>query len=126
MIRYRLSYPDYPTPPPSLPANWIERLPERPSVIVSLDANDPNEYAPIVYEGHPVMADAVKYEISHSRGMWGHLIGAKETTPIDLDAAIMCKSSRLKRFNPELLDGQEILDRFVSDMPELEKKGRVR
>lgn len=56
-------------------------------VIISLDADDPNHFADIQYEGDSDLLEIVTMWLPFAFGAFGHLIG-ENTSPIDLDAAI--------------------------------------
>ena len=127
MIRYRLTMPEseYPRPPKDLPAEWLERIPKPPTVVISLDVDDPNGWGPLVFESknEPFLWE-IQIEVSGSTGLWGHSFDPEATTPVDLRHALC--TGYMKRFGAVLLEGQEILDRFVSDIEEIEGSGRVR
>ena|SRR5947209_3560417 len=84
--------------------------PSRQVVQVSLDAKGPDEVAPIRYEGAEIQVWYVQENLQRSHGIDGHLI-EDQTTPVDLDVAM--KSPRMQNYAPQLLEGAEILAKYV-------------
>lgn len=78
-------------------------------VRVTLDADHPDRWAPIVCEGHPADVLMVEELLFASHGIDGRLIG-RDTTPVDLDVAM--KGRWLREYATRLA-GEEILARYV-------------
>jgi|GEM_PF-2044325 len=95
-IRYRLS--------------WLED-----EVIVSLDVKDPNEIAPIKYEGEAYLIKSVRLWLEKEDGAFGHIIGDR-TCAIDLDAAM--HSDAMQQFEPELIEGGELVKSYDPGIPD--------
>lgn len=81
-------------------------------VIVSLDADGPNKYALLQFEGPPDMVPIARDWLADQTGAYGHGIG-DATTPADLAAAMI----KNPRYAPELLEGEELLD-FSLNIPD--------
>lgn len=96
MISYRLHFS------PSLP------------VVVKLDVQDPDTLGPLLFEGQEDATELVKEAVASAGGVNGHHLGY-ETTGADLGVAM--GSGALAAFGPELLEGQDILSRFVRELP---------
>ena len=96
MIRYKLTF--------------LTTLP----VVVSLDANHPDQSARLKYEGQEDAVGMIQSAVSGGSGISGHVIG-EQTTPADLAAAM--ESGSLRQYKPELLEGREIIDRFERKAP---------
>jgi hypothetical protein len=91
-------------------------------VIITLNAEDPNDYEEVQYEGDPVLLEIVQMWLPSAFGAFGHLIG-KKTTPIDLDAALKKGPRRhLLRLMPdykwELLVGADLVKNYDPCIPE--------
>lgn len=88
MIKYSLTLPD-----------------DRGSVILSLAASDPDQYAALVIEGEQPAVDWFRLFDNPENwfGLYGHMLGDR-TTPADLRAAMLRKTE----YKPELLEGSGV------------------
>ena len=91
-------------------------------VIITLNAEDTNDYEEVQCEGDPDLLEIVKMWLPSAIGAFGHFIG-ETTTPIDLDAALK-KGPRphLLKFMPdykwELLVGADLVKSYDPGIPE--------
>ena len=90
-------------------------------VIITLDADDPNDFADVQYEGDSELLEIVKMWMSSATGAFGHFIG-ENTSPIDLDAAIKFgPKPLLLKFMPnykwELLVGADLVKIYDPGIP---------
>ena len=94
-------------------------------VIISLDANDPNEFADIQYEGDSALLEIIQMWLPNAFGAFGHSIN-DNTSPIDLDCAIKkgppaSPRYNLLRFMPyykwELLVGADLVKIYDPGIP---------
>lgn len=85
------------------------------TVTLTLPVSRPDEYAPIEFEGDPQAVRRLQLEMIGARGMFGHRLGER-TTAIDLHAALM--SPTLAQFQPQLLEGAELLEGWRYEFPE--------
>lgn len=85
-------------------------------VVVRLDVKGPDDAGPLTFEGQKDAVALIREAVAGAGGLGGHSIGY-ETTPADLSLAM--GSGWLAKYNPELLEGQAILDRFVREPPGL-------
>lgn len=84
--------------------------PDRETVFIVLDSDDPDGFAELVFEGRPTQIFYVQANLHLCHGLDGHLI-EEHTTPVDLDIAL--KSKRMAGYRAKLLLGQEVLAKFV-------------
>jgi hypothetical protein len=84
--------------------------PDRETVFVVLDTDDPDGFADLVYEGRETQVYYVRENLRQCYGLGGHLIG-RRTTPVDLDIAL--KSKPMAGYGAKLLLGREVLAKFV-------------
>jgi hypothetical protein len=82
---------------------------------VSLDVEELQQSAPIIYEGASLGCDYIRSILRNQTGAFGHLI-SNATNPIDLYAAMM--SADMQRFNPELVEGSELVENYDSQIPD--------
>ena len=73
-------------------------------VIVSLNSAHSDQLSKVAYQG--AEAKAVRRVLYPSVGLLGHMIGDR-TTPIDLARAM--KTPKMQQFEPQLLQGAELL-----------------
>ena len=83
-------------------------------VVVRLDVEGPDDYGPIQFEGQPDAVSSIRQVVFGAPAIAAYSLGA-ETTPADLDFAM--GSPALRKYRPELLEGQAILDRYVRQVP---------
>jgi hypothetical protein len=75
-------------------------------VFVSVDANNADRHAPIVFEGSEYAVKLAREHLFQSHGIDGHFIEA-ETTPLDL--AVAMTSQFMVGFTPQLVEGADVL-----------------
>lgn len=85
------------------------------SVEVSIAVDDGNKTGIIEYEGDADIVELLRDLLAFEYGAFGHLIGSA-TTPIDLDAAM--KSPALAQWQPELIEGAELVASYDPGIPE--------
>ncbi|MEM9691037.1 MAG: hypothetical protein AAGA56_00700 [Myxococcota bacterium] len=83
-------------------------------VIVRLDVEEPDDYGKLIFEGQRDAVASIRQAVASAGGVAGHNLGY-ETTPADLGMAM--RGGELARYQPQLLEGQDILDRFVRQAP---------
>lgn len=85
-------------------------------VSASIDAENGNDTQAIEYEGAATMGGrdvaAVKFRLSDSFGAFGHRFNPEQSTPIDLDAALM------STFGPEAVDRGGAVPSYDPDIPD--------
>lgn len=87
----------------------------RKQASVSLDVNDPNDYAEQKWEARNAMAiDILKRNLDRASGAFGHLL-SDITTPIDLYYALF---TNLERFSPVVVEGAELVEVYDPGIPE--------
>jgi hypothetical protein len=82
---------------------------------VVLNVERSNQVSEILYEGDALGCQYIQFNLSSQTGMFGHLISTA-TTPVDLDAAM--RSIEMQRFNPELIEGEELVQSDNSAIPD--------
>ncbi|MBD2025236.1 hypothetical protein [Leptolyngbya sp. FACHB-711] len=81
---------------------------------VWVNSIDPNESAMIEFSGNQDWVEIIRDQLKRQYGAFGHLIGTS-TTPIDLAAAL--RSPGMARFQPELIEGAELVERYDPKIP---------
>lgn len=75
-------------------------------VFVSLDVDHADRYATVGFEGPAYAVGLAREHLFQAHGIDGHFI-EPETTPLDL--AVAMRSQLMANFEPELVEGREIL-----------------
>lgn len=97
MLRYKIK-----SPPPKYPYDGWK--PDEAFVILPTD--DPDGDAQLEFEGHSHVIMLAREVLLSSSGINGHAI-REWTTPLDLNVAM--HGRRMKEFEPELIEGHEIV-----------------
>lgn len=87
-------------------------------VEVSIDSESPDLAAPIQYSGDGELIDLIRLLIEKQYGIFGHQIGSA-TTPVDLNHVMLHPS--ISRFQPQIVDGAEMVRRYKTNIPEGKK-----
>jgi hypothetical protein len=82
---------------------------------VSLEVEESQKFALIIYEGDSLGCDYIRSVLRNQTGAFGHLI-SNSTNPIDLCVAMM--SADMQRFKPELVEGSELVENYNSGIPD--------
>ena len=95
----------------------LDFLPEVPSIELSLDVSDPNQYAPLKIEGGDDRSIAVlNFLFSTSAGgAFGHTFNPRSTTAIDLNYVLTAEAKDL--FGIELVEGKELVATYSPGIP---------
>jgi hypothetical protein len=75
-------------------------------VTVSIDSDQADRTAPIIFEGPEYAVGLAREHLFQSHGVDGHFIEA-ETTPLDL--AVAMNAPFMAGFSPKLIEGAEVL-----------------
>lgn len=75
---------------------------------LSLNANAPNDFAPIQVKGDADFAERVLMMLENSHGVSSQMLDPKSASPIDLDAAL--HSLQFREFQIELVEGAELVE----------------
>lgn len=96
----------------------LDFLPEVPSIELSLDVSNPNQYAPLKIEGGDDRSRSVLDFIfsSSAGGAFGHTFNPRSTTAIDLNYVLNAEAQDL--FDVELVEGEDLVKSYDPGIPE--------